>query len=91
MSKTCYIQIISILTIISIAATGILPKVIAQAPTTSNSTSTLDSVEKLITKSPIKTMAAGAQADKYSAWLLVCKAPPITNAETDCDTPVQLH
>jgi hypothetical protein len=90
MSKTCYIQIISILTIISIAATGILPKVIAQAPTTSNSTSTLDSVEKLITKSPIKTMAA-AQADKYSAWLLVCKALPITNAETDCDTPVQLH
>ena len=91
MSKTSYIQIITIAAIISIAATGLLPKVIAQAPTTSNSTSTVDSVEKLMAKAPIKTMAAGAQADKYSAWLLVCKAPPITNAEQDCDIPVQLH
>ena len=92
MSKTSYIQIITMVTIISVAATGLLPKVIAQAPTTSNSTIQPDSIEKLMAKAPPMTMAGGnAQANNYSAWLLICKAPPITNAETDCDIPVQLH
>jgi hypothetical protein len=92
MSKTSYIQIITMVTIISVAATGLLPKVIAQASTTSNSTLNSDSIEKLMAKAPPMTMAGGnAQANNYSAWLLICKAPPITNAETDCDIPVQLH
>jgi hypothetical protein len=91
MSKTSYIQIITIATIISFAATGILPKVIAQAPTTSNATLNADSVEKLFSKAPPMTMAGNAQANNYSVWLFVCKAPPIINAESECDTPTQLH
>jgi hypothetical protein len=90
MLKPTLIQSITIATILSIAIVGIFPKVIAQAPP-SNSTVSSDSVEKLFAKVPQKSMAAGGQADKYSAWLLICKAPPITNAETDCDAPVQLH
>jgi hypothetical protein len=36
-------------------------------------------------------VARAGEQDKYSAWLMICAAPPITNVETQCDVPVQLH
>ncbi len=92
MSNKNSTQIIAIVAIMSIVAIGILPKVIAQPSPNSNATMSSDKVEKLFAEAPKHplTMAAGA-VNKYSAWLFVCTVPPITNAETQCDTPVQLH
>ena len=43
----------------------------------------------LLSKGPPMTIAEAH--NNYGAWLLICKAPPITNAESQCDAPVQLH
>ena len=79
----------SILAMISIAGVSIVPHAVAQPSSTSNVTKN-DSLEKMLASAGATTMAGGG-ANNYSAWLFVCKAPPITSAETDCDPPVRLH
>jgi hypothetical protein len=96
MFKANYVQILAILIILSIAITVISPKVVAQS-SNSNATATSDSIEKLFSKASSSKMTLGkqatqeTQANNYSVWLLICKAPPITNVESQCDTPAQLH
>jgi hypothetical protein len=91
MSKKITIQTISILAIMTIiAGVSIMPKAIAQPSPTSNATAGAnDAFEKLFQKAP--SNMAGGVAGKYSAWLIVCGPPPITNAEEQCDTPTRLH
>ena len=78
--------------IVSLTAMSMVAKAVAQ-PSSPNSTAPKapDSVEKLFAKTPPMTMAGAGQANNYSAWLFVCKAPPITDAESQCDTPTRLH
>jgi hypothetical protein len=81
---------IAVLALVSISVTSILPKCIAQPSSASNATMpATDAIEKLFAKAP--HMAMGAGPANYSAWLFVCKAPPITNAEKQCDNPTRLH
>jgi len=82
--------IIAILAVVSLSVFSVIPKSIAQPSTLSNATMpTSDAIEKLFAKSPHMMMGAGPA--NYSAWLFVCKAPPITNAEKQCDNPTRLH
>ncbi len=87
------IKTIVILAIITIAAVNMFPKVIAQSSSFSNTTTSSDTIEKLFAKahSSMSMAAGGAHSNNYSAWLFVCKTPPIINAESQCDTPTQLH
>ena len=87
------IQAVAVLAIMTvIAAVSMMPKAVAQTSSSSNATSAApDAVEKMFSKAPQSKVARAGEQDKYSAWLMICAAPPITNVETQCDVPVQLH
>jgi hypothetical protein len=54
---------------------------------TPNSNNTIDSS---MTKNSSSTFG-GSLPNNHSAWLLICKAPPITDIEEQCDPPTRLH
>ena len=90
---------IAIISIVLIVACNVVTKVV-RSQLTFNATSanpSSDISEKLFMQKPNASrsmMASGGQTasvNSYSAWLLICKAPPITNAEEDCDPPTRLH
>ena len=73
---------------------NVFPKA-TQGQTTNSSNVTSDDVERMMAQSP-QTSApmiavSAPHANNYSAWILFCKAPPITSAEKDCDPIVRLH
>jgi hypothetical protein len=57
----------------------------------SNTTFSPAAVKDLIAKILPPKMVGAVQTNNYSAWLFICKAPSITNIESDCDTPTRLH
>jgi invasion protein IalB len=83
---------IASLTVMLVVGMSISFPIKAHAQTSSNATSAKnDSFERLFAKAPPKMATSGMQANNYSAWLIICNQPPITNAETQCDVPTQLH
>jgi hypothetical protein len=67
-------------------------QVIAQPSSNATGSKAPDAIEKMLAQTPPPKMAGpGATPNNYSAYLLICKAPPITNAEKDCDPVIRLH